>query len=436
MRFILAMMIGKIIAFVGKLTNRGSNLPGEIALRICPGLFKRFKIEGTILAVTGSNGKTSTANMISHILKDNGFKVVNNAKGSNLTGGVATSLLAAASLNGNVQADYYVFEVDERYSPLIFKDFQPDYLLVTNLFRDQLTRNGNVDIIIEKLTEAIKKDVKLILNGNDPICSSILPDNERIYYGLKKTALSTEKSINITHDAKVCPKCFGRMTYSYYHYNHIGEYKCENCGYATPELKYVADDLDVESGDFTINGVKANTTYKALFNVLNTTAAVAICEEIGLDPQKACDSISSFTIMKQRYEEFTFGNRKALMILSKNQNPVSFDQSVSYVLDLDEEKKTVIIVVNNINHTYQKDTTWLYDISFERFVGKVQDVICCGERAYDLAVRMKIAGFDENHILVEKNVDKVKPVVDATEGTLCILTEVYDANSILKVIRG
>ena len=119
MRIILAMIIGKIITFVGKLTNRGSNLPGEIALRIRPDLFRRFKIEGTILAVTGSNGKTSTANMISHILKDNGFRVVNNAKGSNLTGWVATSLLAAASLNGNAQTDYYVFEVDERSSPLL-----------------------------------------------------------------------------------------------------------------------------------------------------------------------------------------------------------------------------------------------------------------------------------------------------------------------------
>lgn len=436
MRFFLAMLTGKMISFIGKLTGRGSNLPGEIALKIDKDLFKKFKIEGVIIAVTGSNGKTSTANMISYILENNHKTVINNAKGSNLTGGVATSLLSKAKMNGKVKADYYVFEVDERYSPLIFKDFQPDYLVVTNLFRDQLTRNGNVDIIIEKLTQAIGKNVKLVLNGNDPISSSILPENERVYYGLKKTPLSSDVSLNITHDAKVCPKCYGKMAYEYYHYNHIGQYRCTHCSFETPSFAYTADQLNAESGQFEINHQPLSTSYKALFNILNTTAAVAISAEAGIPLADACATISKFTIMKQRYEEFEFDGRKALMILSKNQNPVSFDQSISYVLDLKDEKKDVIIVVNNINHTFEKDTTWLYDISFERLANHVEHVICCGERAYDLAVRMKLAGFREEQILIEPKVSDSKSCVDQTSGTLCILTELYDANSILKVIRG
>ena len=436
MRFFIAMLTGKLLSFAGRLTGRGSNLPGEIALKICPDLFRRFHIKGTIIAVTGSNGKTSTANMISYILEKNHYQVINNAKGSNLTGGVATSLLSKAKMNGEVSADYYVFEVDERYSPLIFKDFQPDYLVVTNLFRDQLTRNGNVDIIIEKLQQAIGKDVKLVLNGNDPISSAILPENARIYYGMNKTAVSTDTSVNITHDAKVCPKCYGKMIYDYYHYNHIGKYSCSHCGYSTPAFKYCADDIDLNEGTFKVNGASVYTSYKALFNILNTTAAIAICAECGMKVKKAASLISEFTIMKQRYEEFEVNGRKALMILSKNQNPVSYDQSISYVLDLNEEKKTVVLVIRNINHTFEKDTTWLYDIAFERLVGNVESVVCCGERAYDAAVRMKLAGFDDTQILVEPEISATKKIIDSTSGTLCILTELYDANAILKAVRG
>ncbi len=436
MRYLIAYVIGKLLGVIGKLTNRGSNLPGEIALKICPDLFKRLHPTGTIIAVTGSNGKTTTANMISFTLEKMGYSVVNNAKGSNLSGGVATSLLNAASFNGSVVSEYVVLEVDERYSPIIFKDFQPDYLLVTNLFRDQLTRNGNVDIIVEKLQQSIKNNVKLVLNGNDPISADILKENKRVYYGLARTAASTDESVNITHDAKACPRCHGKMQYDYYHYNHIGFYTCQNCGYHTPEFSYFANQVSLQDGTFMVNGIDCKTSYVAPFNILNITGAIAVMVETGLPIDEVCESISAFTIMKQRYEEFNINGRKAIMILSKNQNPVSFDQSISYVLDLKDKKKSVIIVVNNINHTHQKDTTWLYDIAFERLVGHVESVICCGQRAFDMAVRMKLAGMDENQVLISESVGEVKKLVENNESTLCILTELYDAKSILKAIRG
>ena len=147
MRFILALLIAKTLVTIGKLTGKGTNLPGDIALKIDKHLLSKFSFSGKIIAITGSNGKTSTTNMLTYILKEAGYKVVSNQKGSNLTGGVATTLLSKASLSGKVKADFVILEVDERFSRLIFKDFSPDYLLCTNLFRDQLTRNGNVDVI-------------------------------------------------------------------------------------------------------------------------------------------------------------------------------------------------------------------------------------------------------------------------------------------------
>jgi len=433
LKFIIALVAGKLLNLVGKPLGKATNLPGEIALKICPDLFGRFRFDGKILAVTGSNGKTTTANAVAHILRQCGYSVTNNAKGSNLTGGVATTLISRSSFGGRIREDFVVLEVDERYSTLIFRDFAPQIMLVTNLFRDQLTRNGNVDVVIAKLTETIRPDTKLVLNANDPISAMLAPESPRVYYAMDKSDLSTEQSVNITHDAKVCPKCFGKMHYDYFHYNHIGAFRCTNCGYESPEAKYTAGSVDCRSGSFTINGLPLQTQNKNAFSILNLTAAVGLCCEAGIPLEKAVQAAGTYMVSRQRFDEFTVGQRKAVMILSKNQNPVSFDQSISYVLT-QEGKKVVIAYVNNINHTNNKDTTWLYDISFDRLSDDVEHLVCTGPRAYDLAVRLQLSGFDMSKVLVETELDKLKPVIGATEGTLYILTELYDAKAIIKAI--
>ncbi|MBC8571059.1 MurT ligase domain-containing protein [Zongyangia hominis] len=433
MKFKLALLVGKILYFFGKFVGKSSNLPGDIALKICPDMLGRFQIKGKIIAVTGSNGKTTTANMVAHVLQQCGHTVTNNAKGSNMTGGVATTLLNAADFSGVVPQEYVVLEVDERFSRIIFKSFSPHYMLVTNLFRDQLTRNGNVDVIIDKLHEAIGPEVKLVLNANDPISSRLALQNERVYYGLCESEASTKECQSITHDAKVCPVCFHRLRYDYFHYNHIGGYHCDACGYENPQMKYVSRIENLSEGAFVIDDHPVKTGYNSLFNILNMTACVAVCCEAGIPEEEACKAVSSFQVSKERYDEFQVGERKAVMILSKNQNPVSFDQSISQVLSMEGEK-TVVIYVNNINHTGHRDTTWLYDIAFERLKGKIENLVCTGPRAYDLAVRLNMADFDMQKVKVQPFRSRLKATVDETKGTICVLTELYDAKGILEVI--
>lgn len=435
MRFLLACLIGKLTALVGRPFGRSTNLPGELALKICPDLFSHFQFRGKIIAVTGSNGKTTTANMIASILSSQGKRVVNNAKGSNLTGGVATTLLCAAK-RGVISAEYVVLEVDERYSVLIFRHFSPDVMLVTNLFRDQLTRNGNVDVIVDKLTTAIAPSVTLVLNANDPISSALCPENKRVYYGLERTSLSSDVSRNITHDAKVCPKCLHPMKYEYYHYNHVGKYACSHCGHTTPEPDFVAGEIDLSGGDYTINRQAVHTDYVCLSNLLNCTSAVAACCTAGLPFEQAISGLLSVKVNRNRYDTFTVLDRPALMILSKNQNPVSYDQSIDFVTQK-EGDKTVICYVNNINHTNHKDTTWLYDISFERLNTPDTTIVCTGPRAWDLAVRLELGGFDKSRVVLQPDVTVLRPVVEKdTQGTICVLTEIYDAGRILAALKG
>ena len=435
MRFTLALLVGKALAALGKLTKRGTNAPGAVALKICPDLLAHFRFRGTILGVTGSNGKTSTSNMVAHILRENGKTVAHNAKGSNLLGGVATTLLTSSTLSGRIEEDFVVLEVDERYSRLIFRHFAPDYLLVTNLFRDQLTRNGNVDVIVGKLHEAIAPSVKLILNASDPISARLAPNNPRVYYDVDRTSQSTPESVNITHDAKACPACLHKLDYEYFHYNHIGRFHCPHCGYQSPVATYFFDQVDVDSGNFYLGEYPIHTDYKSVFNLFNIAGAVSACCELGIAPADAARAISQFKLMKERYDEMEIEGRKAVMILSKNQNPVSFDQSISHVLSMPGEK-TVLVYVGDINHTNNKDTTWLYDVSFERLRDGVSSVVCVGPRAYDLAVRLSLAGFDPQQVQVERDMAQVKQAVDKTQGTLCLMTELYDAKAVLEVLKG
>lgn len=435
MRFFLASIIGKLAALAGRPFGRSTNLPGQLALKLCPDLFSHFRFTGKIIAVTGSNGKTTTANMIASMLSSQGKRVVNNAKGSNLTGGVATTLLCAAK-RGVVSADYVVLEVDERYSVLIFRHFAPDVMLVTNLFRDQLTRNGNVDVIVDKLTTAIAPSVTLVLNANDPISSALCPHNQRVYYALERTPLSSDQSLNITHDAKVCPLCLHPMQYEFYHYNHIGKFHCSHCGHETPRADFTASDLDPKTGDFKINGQPAHTDYVCLSNLLNCTSAVAACCTAGLPLDQAVAALAGVRVSRNRYDTFTVLGRPALMILSKNQNPVSYDQSIDFVAQKEGEK-TVICYVNNINHTNHKDTTWLHDVSFERLNIPGVTIVCTGPRAYDLAVRLELGGFERDRVLIEPDVSALRPLVEhKTRGAICVLTEIYDAGQILSALKG
>ncbi len=431
MRYFIALVVCKVLHFFLRLIGRGSNLPGEYALKICPGLLGMLKPEGKIIAVTGSNGKTSTAGMITQLLRQAGYTAVYNPEGSNMTGGVATTMLSNAGLNKKIKRDFIVLEVDEHFSRLIFKDFQPDYLVVTNLFRDQITRNNNVDFIFNILNSTFKPSVKLVLNALDPISGRLCPENPRVYYGADPGNYATSVSQVITHDAKVCPVCKHRMGYDYYLYNHIGKFHCDHCGYRSPEAAYKLNKANFSTGEFLLNDLPVKSEFASLYQYMNMTAAAALCAEVGIPLEKCVEGLNRLKINRTRYEEFTVGGRRGVMILSKNQNPVSFDLSISQVL-LIKGEKTVVAYINNINHTFHKDTTWLWDISFERLANEKIHVVCAGPRGWDLAVRLQYAGFDMSKVHVATRIKEVGAAVKKTAGTLCVLTELYDA----KLITG
>ena len=230
---ILAIICAKFVILLGKIVKRGSSMPGKIALKIDKNLLKKFKTPSTVIAVTGSSGKGSTSSMLAHVYRKMGYKVVHNASGANLKPGITTMLLENCNLNGKVKGDVIIYEVDERFAKFIFPDLTPQYVVVTNITRDQPPRQGNFDLVYEEIKKALPDGTHLILNGDDPYLLKFNLNGEykTTYYTLDETKNSYKdskfKNLNIIY----CPKCNTKLKYDYYHFETLGKFRCPNCDF-------------------------------------------------------------------------------------------------------------------------------------------------------------------------------------------------------------
>ena len=279
MRKLLAIVVCKLGRFVGKLIGKGSSMPGKFALKICPDILKRVQLPPHIIAVTGSNGKTSTVEMIATVLRAQGKNVIYNAEGSNQVEGVTTLILTHATLGGRVNADVLLLESDERYAAHSFKYFHPTEFVITNLYRDQLTRNGHPESVFDAILPALHPDTELILNADDPLSSCFAIGHEKVkWFGLNHCATDTEAPTGVYHDGAYCPVCHAPMEYDYVHYNHIGAYRCTKCGHARPKPDYAATALNLTEGALTLDGrFTVKLAFRSIYNVYNILAAYAAC---------------------------------------------------------------------------------------------------------------------------------------------------------------
>jgi len=424
LKFLATVFLCRALSFAGRLVGKGTDLPGRAALKLYPHVMKRIRFKGRVICVTGSNGKTTTSNMIADMLRSRGYSVLNNAKGSNLTSGICVTLLNGCRLNGDIEHDFVVLEVDECFARFIFEDIRVDYFLILNLLRDQVVRNGNPDLVFEKLKKAIslQPEMRLILNGNDPLSLPLreASSHEPVYFEMERTERSTDECISGTNDCKVCPHCFSKLKFDFFHYNHLGAFYCESCGYKTPEPDYFGSSVDFEAQRIDINGIRMNVSFNTTFNMFNVvSAAAACCTASDMTLEEFAANIGGFQIAGDRLNEFYFEGRKVVLMMTK-QNAASVDQSILYALEQPVEK-SIVLFLNNILYLNYKDVSWYYDVAFERLSGKVENILCMGERALDAAVCLETAGIDRNIIIYENDLDKTREAFRKTKGDIYIL---------------
>ena len=365
-------------------------MPGQIALKLSPNILSKVKLPDKVIAVTGSNGKTSTVEMIAYILEKEGKKVIWNREGSNQIEGVTTLILSNCTLGGKLKGDVLLLESDERYSKFTFSHFSPTHYVITNLYRDQLTRNGHPEWVFDAIAPSVTEKSTLILNADDPLVSLFGKDRENVvWFGMDKQDFSFTENNSVYDDGAFCPCCKKPMKYNFRHYNHIGDYFCENCGHKKHPTDFTITSADLENGVVTINGKeKITLAFKSIYNVYNILACFAVCSLVGIDEGKIAAAVSDYVLKNGRVVQYKLGNSSGTFLISKHENSISYDQSIRYIIG-QNQPCGVIIIVDAVSRRYSTgEISWLWDIDFELLNAPcVEKIYLLGAHCEDLKTR-------------------------------------------------
>lgn len=392
---ILAM---KILNIILKICHKnGGNFLGKIAYDWNPEIFKYFKVSCPVIAVSATNGKTMTNNCIGYTLKTAGNKVISNVEGNNMETGILSTILKNCTLTGKIKADYLVFEVDESYIPVVFKDFRLDTLVILNFFRDQLDRNGEVESLILRINEFLKNyNGNLILNNDDPNVARLgqaNPSNKNIYYfSVDKYQFATEQ-IKEAGEGKFCPFCKTKLEYEYYQYSHVGKFKCPNCNFGDNEIYKLATNVDLKNRCFDIEGNTYKINGNSIYLIYNYTAVYSVCSLYGISNDVVKKAFSTFALNNGRLEEIKINGVQTIINLAKN--PTGSNVSLRILNEDDDEKELLFVLNDNIADGF--DVSWIWDINFNN-LNNVSRIITSGTRAYDIAIRIKTSGFPTEKI--------------------------------------
>lgn len=444
LRFYFALVCGKLSVLLLKLLRKnGTNFPGQTALTLCPDFLKHLEKPEKIIAVTGTNGKTTTSNMILDILTDNGYNCTNNNFGGNVDTGITAALLKDSTLSGKAKNKYCILEVDERSAVRVFPYVHPTYLICTNLTRDSYKRNAHSEYIFSILDKSIPDSTHLILNCDDMISSRLKKDNKHTFFGMENLEGELLIDNNIIKDIRACPICSSPLRYSFLRYNHIGRAKCSNC-----DFKSFEPDFDMISRTFTNDG-HADITVKtpdgnenytvpcentiALYNALT---AITVLRTFGLSHEQIQNSFQKISIVKSRFDVIEAKNKKVISMMSKGQNPVACSHSCNIIRN-DPSDKQVILITDDFYDAAETSETiaWLYDTDYEFLNNdKVKKIIVGGKRHLDYILRLELAGISKDKIVCCEHEEDTAELVDISlsEKTY-ILFDMYNYNYSVKI---
>lgn len=403
----LGIWIGKLVTFF--LHMRGLNatsFPGKVALRFSPGLITRFgKQLQRVVVVTGTNGKTTTTSLLSSMMQRE-ETIVTNHRGANLVQGIATALLQHANWAGRLTAKTAILEVDEATLPNIARMLPIRVIVVTNVFRDQLDRYGELDTTVEKLFTGIREtDACLILNADDPLCRSLglRASRKTFYYGMDRaTALTTHR--DQIRDGQFCLQCGHELNYAGFWYGQLGLYDCPHCDFVRPHPEFVGEyrGRTMILTEEELPPIELDMPVHGLYNAYNVLAASTSARVLGLWSEPIREGLSHFSAPDGRMQTFDTNPSVTLNLIK---NPTGCDSVVQAVVT-EPSPKVVVIGINDLAAD-GRDVSWLWDADFEWFAqtAGVIRFIVTGLRAEDMALRLKYAGVGRELITIEPTIE-------------------------------
>ena len=368
------------------------------------------------ISVTGTNGKTTTAGLIAQILEANNKEVIHNAQGANMLTGIAN--VFATNVVPSKRYDNCVLESDEAYLSKLYDYMKLDYLVVTNLFRDQLDRYGELDTTAKKIQSAINKnkDLVLLLNADDPLVANLGHDNKKLYYGFENIEFAETHTISHAPAEMFNCICGKPLEYSKRFYAQQGHYYC-SCGYKRPKCNYQGNAKiynDYIEISVLHNGEETHYTFDSigLYNAYNALAAISMALEIGYKQEEIQNALNTYKAMFGRAEKTEFNGHKTIIQLIKN------PAGASEVLKTVDLSSKILIAIND-NFADGRDVSWLWDAEFELLKDTEKTIVTSGIRANDMALRLKYAGVPSEKIKVVPDlfeaVEEVSSSEDKTE---------------------
>lgn len=427
---LLLIFLGKSIIFLSRLLNlgNGSTWPGHIALNanknFIKDILKNSKVK--IILIAGTNGKTTTGKLVQTVLEKNNKKVFQNQAGANLLNGIASTLIQHSNIVDKINYNFAIFEIDENTLPLILKEINnPDFIIILNLFRDQLDRYGEVNTIAAKWKIALSKlspKTKLILNADDPqiayLASHLKGVNVK-YFGIGSIRNKTEKQQHAS-DSTYCPRCGEKLMYKSIYFSHLGDWECKSCKYKHPAETFINSPI------YPLHG---------MYNKYNTNAAVLVAKQIGISETKIKSALQELKPAFGRQEILNINERKVQIFLSKN--PTSFNESLRTIYGLNA--KNLLIVLND-RIPDGRDVSWIWDVDFEEIADlRRMKINVSGDRVYDLALRLKYAELSLSETQIHeylKNAINVAIEKTPRNETLYILPTYSAMLEVRKILTG
>lgn len=416
-------------------TGGGSTVPGVVARRIDPeALAKLSKLlpMGSI-AVTGTNGKTTTTRMVGKILDIADIQAVSNATGANLITGVTAALISDSGLSGKPRSQLGLFEVDEASVPKVAAEVNLRTLAVLNLFRDQLDRYGELAYTGKVISSAFKNlpaGGNVILNADDPLVASLGSSAPNpAYFGVDEPALNTGVLQHVA-DSKDCPVCGTALVYEAVYFGHVGVYRCANCSFKRPDPQFKATKvvLDGPRGtDFLLESpdgdYQVRINLPGLYNVYNALAAAAVSASAGVGPEAIAKGLRDFGGAFGRVERVKAGDKEVFLLLIKN--PVGFNEILRTFVS-DGSARHVLIAIND-NDADGRDVSWLWDVDFEMLTGTEASIFTSGIRAEDMSVRLKYADIPVSEVVPDRREGLKRALAVTPPGETLYVLPTYTA---------
>ncbi len=429
---LLARFIYTAIKIVGK--SSGTSFTGMTVLRFCPEFLKycRSYVSQTI-NVTGTNGKTTTSGLLAHILEGNKNSVVHNVKGANMLTGIANAF--ALNLNPFKAFDYAVLESDEAYLTKFYDYYRADFLLVTNLFRDQLDRYGELSTTASFIQNAIDKNQKLqlLLNADDPLVANFRNPVKNLYYGFEKIEICSKKHTTVSNAPTEVFNCVcgEPLQYSVQFFAQQGHYYCPHCGFKRPEPDFkgyvkVYDDYSELKIVYNNGEYFFRLNLVGLYNAYNALAAISQALLLGIDKNVISEAVLSYKSIFGRAERRVINGHETLIQLIKNPT------GASEVLKTVDLNSNIVIAIND-NYADGRDISWLWDSDFEQLKDAKNPIVTSGIRANDMALRLKYAGVAQDKIIVEPDIKTAIEIVTKSDKIEDRVTILPSYTALLKI---